>query len=212
MASKTQDEMLRRFNDVSWRQGAGSSGSRVDGPRMEGAAQEGIFAASAATASATPAGQNVPGGAKTEIQNDGGGGTAATVIKDVFESGLGVVPLIGGLLGLFGGGSDSPPPVTKYQMPSSVSFMSAETSEGLTAADFSQTGLPREYGGPDDGLSGGVGRAQDSNGASSAGQQITVNVQAMDAQSFLDRSGDIAQAVRSAMLNMSSINDVVNEL
>jgi hypothetical protein len=34
----------------------------------------------------------------------------------------------------------------------------------------------------------------------------------MDAQSFLDRSSDIAQAVRSAMLNMSSINDVVNEL
>jgi hypothetical protein len=37
-------------------------------------------------------------------------------------------------------------------------------------------------------------------------------VQAMDARSFLDRSGDIAAAVRDAMLNMNSINDVVNEL
>jgi hypothetical protein len=37
-------------------------------------------------------------------------------------------------------------------------------------------------------------------------------VQAMDARSFLDRSNDIAAAVRDAMLNMNSINDVVNEL
>jgi hypothetical protein len=37
-------------------------------------------------------------------------------------------------------------------------------------------------------------------------------VQAMDARSFLDRSNDIAAAVRDAMLNMNAINDVVNEL
>jgi hypothetical protein len=42
--------------------------------------------------------------------------------------------------------------------------------------------------------------------------QMTLNIQAMDAQSILDRSGDIAQAVRSAMLNMSSINDVISDL
>lgn len=41
---------------------------------------------------------------------------------------------------------------------------------------------------------------------------VTVNIQAMDSQSFLDRSHDIAQAVREAMLNMHSINDVVNDL
>ena len=43
-------------------------------------------------------------------------------------------------------------------------------------------------------------------------QQITVQVQAMDSQSFLDHSDDIAQAVRQAMLNMSSLNDVVSNL
>ncbi len=48
--------------------------------------------------------------------------------------------------------------------------------------------------------------------AASANTQITVNVQAMDSRSFLDRSHDIAQAVREAMLNMHSINDVVNDL
>ncbi len=42
--------------------------------------------------------------------------------------------------------------------------------------------------------------------------QVTVQVQAMDSRSFMDRSHDIAQAVREAMLNMHSINDVVNDL
>jgi hypothetical protein len=42
--------------------------------------------------------------------------------------------------------------------------------------------------------------------------QVTVQVQAMDSQSFMDRSQDIAQAVRSAMLNMHSINDVITDL
>jgi hypothetical protein len=42
--------------------------------------------------------------------------------------------------------------------------------------------------------------------------QMTLNIQAMDAQSILDRSGDIAQAVRNAMLNMSSINDAISDL
>jgi hypothetical protein len=39
-----------------------------------------------------------------------------------------------------------------------------------------------------------------------------VNVSAMDSQSFMDRSDDIASAVRAAMLNMHPINDVVADL
>ena len=42
--------------------------------------------------------------------------------------------------------------------------------------------------------------------------QITVNVSAMDSQSFMDRSNDIASAVREAMLNMHPINSVVADL
>jgi hypothetical protein len=34
----------------------------------------------------------------------------------------------------------------------------------------------------------------------------------MDSQSFMDHSYEIAQAVRSAMLNMNSLNDVVSDL
>jgi hypothetical protein len=43
-------------------------------------------------------------------------------------------------------------------------------------------------------------------------QQISIQVNAMDSQSFMDHSYEIAQAVRSAMLNMNSINDVVSDL
>jgi hypothetical protein len=43
-------------------------------------------------------------------------------------------------------------------------------------------------------------------------RQITVHVNAMDSQSFMDRSGDIASAVREAMLNLHPINDVVANL
>lgn len=45
-----------------------------------------------------------------------------------------------------------------------------------------------------------------------AAPSITVNVSAMDSQSFLDRSNDIASAVREAMLNLHPINDVIANL
>jgi hypothetical protein len=48
--------------------------------------------------------------------------------------------------------------------------------------------------------------------SASAAPQVTVNVSAMDSQSFMDRSGDIASAVREAMLNLHPINDVVANL
>jgi hypothetical protein len=41
---------------------------------------------------------------------------------------------------------------------------------------------------------------------------VTVQVNAMDSRSFLDRSGDIAAAVRQAILSNHSINDVLSEL
>jgi hypothetical protein len=61
---------------------------------------------------------------------------------------------------------------------------------------------------PSSGSPGGV----TAGGGGSSTPQISVNVQAMDAQSFMSYSGEIAKAVRDAMLNLSSINDVVTEL
>lgn len=211
MASTTQEEILKRFEDAAGtRSGGGVERSELD----PGSVAAGIGA------SATPAGQDIQGGPKTEADNSGGASTAETVMKDVFESGLGVVPLISGLVGLFGGGSDSPPPLLKYQMPSAISFMSADMGDQLSATDYDQTGSPRLYDTAD--IVGAAGSGAGTNTPTAAGgsgsstttgaAQITFNVQAMDAQSFLDHSSDIAQAVRSAMLNMSTINDVVSEL
>jgi hypothetical protein len=122
----------------------------------------------------------------------------------LLESGFGLGSLAARLLGLFDGGSDgSSEALTKYAMPSSLSFDMAETPGGLSAADYDQMGLARAYGAP----------AQEGAASSGAQQpQITVNIHAMDSRSFLDRSTEIAAAVRNAMLNSNSINDVVNEL
>ena len=49
-------------------------------------------------------------------------------------------------------------------------------------------------------------------GAPREAANITIQVQAMDSRSFLDHSAEIAQAVREAMLNMHSLNDVVNDI
>ena len=65
------------------------------------------------------------------------------------------------------------------------------------------------------GLRGGVVSSSDTNsaGGSRGGQpQVTLHIQAMDTQSILNRSTDIAQAVRQAMLQSHPINDVVADL
>jgi hypothetical protein len=143
---------------------------------------------------------------QTAAGSGGIGSVVESIASTVLKSGFGMLPLVGGLLGLFGGGGSSdPPPLVKYAMPPSLSFQGAEVGAGLGNSDYDQDGMPRTYGGS--GTAGG-GTVP----STPAGPRITVNVQAMDARSFLDRSGEIAAAVREAMLNLNSINDVVNDL
>ena len=104
-------------------------------------------------------------------------------------------------------------------MPERQYFTGADTGNGFGQADYDQMGMPRAYNAAPAGDStqgsaaiAPAGGGSTGSSGSSPAHQITVNVQAMDAQSFLDHSNDIAQAVRQAMLNLSSINDVVNEL
>ena len=139
-----------------------------------------------------------------------GGGVASRVggtASNFLGGGFGLSPLLSGLLGLFGGSnkSEPPPPLVKYSPPPALQFESANlaTSDwgGLPALDYTQSGSPRNYYQP------GAGR-----GAAQTPQQITVQVQAMDSRSFLDHSEDIARAVRDAMLNMHSVNDVITDL
>ena len=132
----------------------------------------------------------------------GSGGIASTLsnIASTLTGGaLSLSPILSGIVSLFGGGASSaPPPLVPFYLPPSVSFQAANTpapaGSQLTGLDFNQGGAPRTMTAP------------------APAPQITVQVQAMDSRSFLDHSHDIAQAVRDAMLNMHSINDIISDI
>ncbi len=226
MAGKTQDRLLDTFREAAG-SGGGTSGAsessalpqaldKALSSTVELATSLGVMSAGTSAGagngtaelygtSASTAGSNVAGGpAGSSTDSSGGGTSVASVATTFFESGFGMAALVKGLMGLFTGGSDAPAPLEKYQMPSAISFESADSGGQMSAVDYDQMGQARAVS-PDPSTGGaGAGGAQS--------PQVTVNVQAMDAQSFLDHSSAIADAVRGAMLNMSSINDVVNEL
>lgn len=131
-----------------------------------------------------------------------GSSTASSVgstLLDVLGLGSGLSPLISGLVSLFGGGSSQTTAVTPYIQPLPVNLQagfSGSSAGGASGVDYGEGGQPR----------------QTTAAAQQQQQQITVQVQAMDSQSFLDRSNDIAAAVRKAMLETSMLNDVVREV
>ncbi len=133
-----------------------------------------------------------------------GSSTASSVgstLLDVLGLGSGLSPLISGLVSLFGGGggSSQTTAVTPYIQPLPVNLQagfSGSSAGGASGVDYGEGGQPR----------------QTTAAAAQQQQQITVQVQAMDSQSFLDRSNDIAAAVRKAMLETSMLNDVVREV
>jgi len=216
MTSTTQDELYKTFVAVSGKQAsnleeiANSLGEVVAQVNNVQPVQPTQTIQPVQTQTSTSTAATTGGSALSTVES-----VASTVLK----SGFGVVPLVSELLGLFGGGgSPAPPQLTKYAMPSKLDFEAADTQSGLSNADDDQFGMPRTY--TDAPATGNGATSGGSVNSSSTGQsggggqspQITVNVQAMDARSFLDRSSDIAAAVRDAMLNLSSINDVVNDL
>ncbi|PWU04191.1 MAG: hypothetical protein C5B51_17220 [Terriglobia bacterium] len=155
-------------------------------------------------------------GSQSTVNSSGVGETVLSIASKVFGSGLGLAPLFSGLFGLFGGGGEAaPPPLVKYGMPEHIYFAGANSRSGYSEADYDQMGMPRSYtstvtGFPSSNVPPNGGVNQNTHTEPSA--QIQVNVQAMDARSFLDHSHEIAQAVRSAMLSLNSLNDVVNDL
>jgi len=192
MANAAEQTLLEQFSALAGPISGGSSAGLIEQMTKE-----------MGTIAKTP--QPVADGqAASSSSSKTGGASALSIASTVLESGLGIVPLIGGLVGLFGGGgSSAEQPLTKYALPDPVSFQGAETGGGIGLAGSDLMGLQR----PADVSSSG----SDTPSAGS-GQQITVQVQAMDARSFMDRSSDIAAAVRDAMLNLNSINDVVTNL
>ena len=70
--------------------------------------------------SSNPAPVTAAGSATTSTSNDGGS-TSGSVAATVLKSGLGLAPLISGLVSLFSGGDTAaPPPLVKYAMPAAA--------------------------------------------------------------------------------------------
>ena len=115
---------------------------------------------------------------------------------------IGFSPILSGLLKLFGGGGSNvvaqAPPVP-YVLPRSLQLDAGLFEQGarLATTDTSQTGLPRSV--------GSVVKNTET-------QTVNVQIHALDAKSILDRSDDIANALREAVLNSHGVNDVLGDL
>jgi hypothetical protein len=224
MASTTQDKLYETFVAVSGQQdsnlgGALDSGEEIASSLSDTVKQLGELQGSSQAQAASGGSSSSSSSTSSASTSSSGGSTAESIASTVLESGLGMVPLIVGLLGLFEGGGTPAPTLEKYAMPERQYFEGADTGSDISDADYDQMGMPRTYSAAPDGTTAQTGGTA-SPGSTSSGSaasgggaaQITVNVQAMDSQSFLDHSNEIAQAVRAAMLNSNSINDVVNNL
>lgn len=131
--------------------------------------------------------------------------TVGQVASGAFGGLSAISPILSGIFSLFGGGGQSTPaPLMPFTLPQPVSFQGGidyGSGGGIAPVDYGQNGQPR------------AATTQAGAQATQAqAPQITVNVSAMDSRSFLDHRDDIAQAVREAMLNSSSLNDVVADL
>lgn len=109
-------------------------------------------------------------------------------------TGFGVASLIKGLFGGDDAATAALPQVPKFAPPLAVRQDLAYSSRSgeYVAFDYSEAGGLRTRQTP--------------------AAPVTINVQAMDSKSFLDHSQEIARAVREAMLNSHSLNDLVAEL
>jgi hypothetical protein len=125
------------------------------------------------------------------------GSTVESVASSFLGGGLSSLsPLIGGLLSLFGGGGQTLAAPLPYMLPAPVQSQAGLTSSApgqVAPASYGETGQPRAT-------------------SANTSPQVTIQVNAMDSQSFLDHSDEIAMAVKQAILNSSSLNDVISGL
>ena len=150
-------------------------------------------------------------------EDDGGAARAvSTAARAAGGGGLTLLPVVGAVLRLFGVGKKKEqdlPPFEKFALPAPL------FAEAGIGAGGETVGIDRGIGDRirtySPGGGGAAGRPATEAGPAPAAQgapTITVQVQAMDSQSFLDRRDDIARAVREAVLESNRLNDVVSEL
>lgn len=178
------------------------------------------------------------GNSRTQTESGGsswaallGGGKSGILggLSSGLLGGLGVGQLLSGAIGLLGLGSSSKtlPPLQHFTLPDSQQIMAniphapkllpvpstVRTGDrlitpGSLARHASQPAQSAGSHGSSSGLTGSTPGGQ----LTTNGHQVHVHVSALDTQSFMDRSNDIAKAVKNAMLQSSSLNDVISEI
>ncbi len=124
------------------------------------------------------------------------GSTAGSIASDVLGGGSILSPIIGGLADLFGGGSQPTIATTPFQLPAPVQYeegIGGGSPGQATPVSYGETGQPRALAAP-------------------SAPQVNIQISAMDSQSFLDHSDQIATAVKQALLNSHSLGDVISDL
>ena len=157
MTSTTQDKLYETFVAASGQLDSNPGGALASGEEIAaslsdtvnqlGELQGGSEAQAASGSSST----------SSASTTSGGGSTAESIATTVLESGLGMVPLIVGLLGLFGGGGTPAPTLEKYAMPERQYFEGADTGSDVSGADYDQMGMPRAYSAAPDGAGAQTG-------------------------------------------------------
>lgn len=194
MPNTSQQTLLDAFNGASGSP-AGGQAATADQGLIDalGQATQVIDAQTQATAANTDALAQTSQGQGSSAAKDVS--SALNTASDFLGGGLSLMPLVSLLSGLFGGGQQAQPaPLTPFALPPSLSLESSASGQDIS---WGENGQPRASAG---------------NSSGGGSQQITVQVQAMDSQSFLDHSDDIARAVRQSMLNMNPLNDIISSL
>jgi hypothetical protein len=205
MASNSQQTILNTFNNVLGGQASSPAVTDLVSGLLPASGQSLPEALTQATQVISSQTQATSANTDAVVQEtsvrgrSGSGGGVSDVVNTVGQflgGGLSLMPLVSIFTSLFGGGdTQQPAPLVPYSMPPALNLEATSNYQDVT---YGEKGLPRTASTPP--------------AAPDSAPQITVQVQAMDSQSFLDHSSEIAQAVRQAMLNMNSINDVVTDL
>jgi hypothetical protein len=234
MEDAAQNELVRAFkeaagqamNDTLTEEDAGVPTTTFTAPASDGIETTGNGATEEGQGDTAPKGSTAedgtvakPAAAKTS-DSDG----ALQIATSVLESGLGIVPLALDLFHIFDGGSTTQETFTKYAMPDQIDFVGDSSEPGDTVhTDFGQSGSPRDYSGTPDGhpdvippAAPTVTQDQPAQPGPQTSPQSTPQTLGpqgtTDPQWFTDNAAAIAAAVRSQMLNLSSINDMITDL
>jgi hypothetical protein len=141
----------------------------------------------------------------TSSNYSGGGGLASTAksVTTGLGAGLFLSPLITGLRKLFGGGGPAQPPeLVRYSKPAAAAYELPLTYP----EQVMQTSTTNA------GRSSGLMSNPPAAVAAQSASNITIQVQALDSRSIIDRSDDIARALKRAIHHSHSVNGAIAEV